>query len=67
MSSITLTRFTPIAEMVSDILNLVCPQCGGRMGGEGLEFKCQGRCRMDWRGLWGKIQQGLRPAAVNEL
>jgi hypothetical protein len=32
MSSITLTRFTPTAEVVSNILNWVCPECGGRMG-----------------------------------
>jgi tRNA(Ile2) C34 agmatinyltransferase TiaS len=61
MSSITLTRFTPTAEVVSNILNWVCPECGGRMGGEeGLEFKCQGRCRTDWRELWDSVR--LRPA-----
>jgi tRNA(Ile2) C34 agmatinyltransferase TiaS len=67
MSSFTLTRFTPIAEMISDILNLICPQCGGRMGGEGLEFKCQGLCRTDWRGLWGRIRHDQHPVAVNRF
>jgi len=26
------------------------------MGGPGLEFKCQGRCRMDWRAVWNSVQ-----------
>jgi hypothetical protein len=63
MSSITLTRCTPTAEVVSNILNWVCPECGGRMGGqEGLEFKCQGRCRTDWRELWelGSVTAGVQ-------
>jgi len=57
MSSIAVTRFTPAAEVISNILNWVCPECGGRMGGEeGLEFKCQGRCRTDWRELWNSVR-----------
>lgn len=67
MSSITLARQTPIADVVSNILNWVCPGCGGRMGGEGLEFKCQGQCQTDWRRLWNSIQHDRRPAAVNEI
>jgi len=67
MSSVTLTRFQPTAEVISNILNWVCPECGGRMGGEeGLEFRCQGRCRTDWRGLWHSVRNGERPAAANE-
>jgi tRNA(Ile2) C34 agmatinyltransferase TiaS len=40
------------ADVVSGILNWVCPECGGRMGGPGKEFKCQGKCQMDWRQVW---------------
>ena len=39
-------------EIISGILNWVCPQCGGRMGGRTKEFKCQGECLRDWRGIW---------------
>jgi hypothetical protein len=39
-------------EVISSILNWVCPGCGGRMGGRGSEFKCQGECCIDWRQLW---------------
>jgi tRNA(Ile2) C34 agmatinyltransferase TiaS len=41
-------------DVVSSILNWVCPECGGRMGGPGQEFKCQGECLTDWRELWEK-------------
>lgn len=40
------------ANDVSNILNLICPRCGGPLGGEAQEFKCQGRCRTDWRRAW---------------
>jgi hypothetical protein len=39
-------------DIISGILNWVCPECGGRMGGRRKEFKCQGECRTDWRDLW---------------
>jgi tRNA(Ile2) C34 agmatinyltransferase TiaS len=39
-------------DIISDILNWVCPGCGGRMGGRTQEFKCQGECRTDWRDVW---------------
>jgi len=42
------------ADVVSDILNWVCPECGGRMGGRGREFKCQGECQTDWRQIWDR-------------
>ena len=32
------------AHVISSIINLVCPQCGGRMS----EFQCEGRCRRNW-------------------
>jgi len=36
------------ASIISSIINLVCPQCGGRM----LEFQCDGRCRRNWFAEW---------------
>jgi hypothetical protein len=39
-------------DVISGILNWVCPECGGRMGGPTREFKCQGQCRKDWRAVW---------------
>lgn len=40
------------ADVISGILNCVCPECGGRMGERGEEFRCQGECLMDWRQTW---------------
>ena len=40
------------ADVISGILNCVCPECGGRMDGVGREFKCQGQCQTDWRQTW---------------
>jgi len=39
-------------DVISDILNCVCPECGGRMGEPGKEFKCRGECLTDWRLVW---------------
>jgi hypothetical protein len=39
-------------DILSSILNWVCPECGGRMGGLQKEFECQGQCRRDWRCVW---------------
>jgi hypothetical protein len=39
-------------DIISGILNWVCPECGGPMGGPTKEFKCQGQCRRDWRAVW---------------
>jgi len=38
--------------VISGILNCVCPECGGRMGERGKEFRCQGECLTDWRQTW---------------
>jgi len=43
------------AQLISGILNLVCPECGGSMGGANEEFKCKGRCRRDWREIWEEV------------
>jgi hypothetical protein len=39
-------------DIISGILNWVCPECGGPMGGRTKEFKCQGECLTDWRDVW---------------
>lgn len=41
-----------LGDVISSILNCVCPECGGRLGEPGKEFKCQGECRTDWRDVW---------------
>ena len=38
----------PNADLISSIINLVCPQCGGSM----MEFQCCGRCRRNWLAEW---------------
>lgn len=43
------------ADVISGILNWVCPGCGGKMGGRDKEFKCQGECLTDWRLTWERI------------
>lgn len=40
------------ADVISGILNWVCPECGGRMGSPEQPFKCQGQCGTDWRAAW---------------
>ena len=45
----------PSSDLMSDILNCVCPECGGSMGGIGREFKCQGECQRDWRQIWEQV------------
>jgi len=36
------------ASMISSIINLVCPQCGGHM----MDFECFGRCGRTWLSEW---------------
>ena len=36
------------ASIISSIINLVCPQCGGGM----MEFQCNGKCRRNWLPEW---------------
>lgn len=61
MSVMRLSRLKTTRELISGILNWVCPECGGRMGGRGEEFKCQGACQIDWRQFW----EGSRRRALN--
>jgi len=52
MHSGTVTETSLTANDVSYILNLICPRCGGPLGGASKAFACQGRCRKDWRHEW---------------
>jgi hypothetical protein len=38
----------PKGSMISSIINLVCPQCGGHM----MDFQCFGRCGRNWLPEW---------------
>ena len=38
----------PNASVISSIINLVCPQCGGGM----TDFECAGRCGRNWLPEW---------------
>jgi hypothetical protein len=42
--------------IISSIVNLVCPQCGGRMS----EFQCEGRCCRNWLAEWEWANQATR-------
>jgi hypothetical protein len=42
--------------IISSIINLVCPQCGGRMS----EFQCEGKCRRNWLAEWEWANQAMR-------
>ena len=36
------------ASLMSAIINLTCPQCGGRM----MDYQCDGRCGRNWLPEW---------------
>ena len=57
MSVIRCSGSRATREIISSIMNWVCPECGGRMGGRGGEFKCQGNCQFDWRELWERSRK----------
>lgn len=54
-------------DVISGILNCVCPECGGRMGERGKEFRCQGECLTDWRQAWEQASAELRPRSKRGL
>jgi hypothetical protein len=64
---VRVSTFKATAEIVSSILNWVCPECGGRMGGHGNEFKCQGKCRIDWRQPWEQVLAAGRSTRVPSM
>ena len=55
------TTLQTTEDIISDILNWVCPECGGPMGGRTKEFKCQGECRTDWRDVWERSLRATTP------
>lgn len=52
MHSRPVTETSLTASDFSYIVNLICPRCGGPLGGALTAFTCQGRCRKDWRPEW---------------
>ena len=54
-------------DVISGILNCVCPECGGRMGERGKEFRCQGECLTDWRQAWEQASAELRPRSKRSV
>ena len=54
-------------DVISGILNCVCPECGGRMGERGREFRCQGECLRDWRQAWEQASAGLGPRSKRSI
>ena len=54
-------------DVISGILNCVCPECGGRMGGRGNEFRCQGECLRDWRQAWEQVSGEPGPRAKGAI
>jgi len=63
MQTTTMTAPSISADHLSAILNWVCPECGGRMGGRAKEFQCQGRCGKDWRSAWESASAKRRTPA----
>lgn len=61
MPSLNMTRVGLKINIESGIRNWVCPECGGRMGGRGKEFKCQGTCQKDWRQVWEQALSDRHP------
>jgi tRNA(Ile2) C34 agmatinyltransferase TiaS len=56
-----------MAEVFSSITTSIYPECGGRMGGRGKKFKCQGSCQKDWRETWERrysIRRGHKPPVL---
>jgi hypothetical protein len=46
----------PNASMISSIINLICPECGGSM----MEFQCCGKCRRNWLAEWEWAMRAMR-------
>ena len=49
MQQLTFTAVRSNENIISNILDLICPECGGPMGGPRMEFECEGQCQTDWR------------------
>jgi len=48
MRSIETLPGEPNSSMISSIINLVCPECGGHM----MNYQCCGRCGRNWLPEW---------------
>jgi tRNA(Ile2) C34 agmatinyltransferase TiaS len=64
MAFVKLSNAKSTADLISGILNWICPECGGRMGGRGNEFRCQGECQTDWRVIWEHLRSARRSPSV---
>lgn len=53
------TRVQPhertVEHLRSAILNCICPACGGALSITTRQFRCQGKCREDWRPIWDRL------------
>jgi hypothetical protein len=49
------------AGMISSIINLICPQCGGAM----VEFQCGGKCHRNWLAEWEWANRLTGPSSVS--
>lgn len=43
--------------LTSAIASCICPECGGALSLSLNQFRCQGRCGLDWRPLWNRIRR----------
>lgn len=41
----------------SAIANCICPACGGALSLSMNQFRCHGRCGMDWRPMWNRVHK----------
>jgi hypothetical protein len=63
MSTANLLPGESNGHIISSIINLVCPQCGGRMS----EFQCEGRCRRNWLAEWEWANHATRSSKSRVL
>jgi hypothetical protein len=50
------------ANLISAIVNCVCPACGGASGVRKNQFQCRGECGKDWRLVWDNARPIHRKA-----
>ncbi len=67
MQFMRLSTVKSTTDVISGILNCVCPECGGRMGERGKEFRCQGECLTDWRQAWERVSAELVPRSKRAI
>ena len=48
----------------SDIVNCICPDCGGPLSIGLRQFCCHGKCGRDWRPVWESILAAGNPATA---